>query len=452
MIHESDLSEELQKRGLLVTDPNNFDDATSLRAELERRGYVIADPNAASDAMLLRAELERRGYTIAAPDRIEDVALLRVELERQGYVVAAPDRMKDAALLRAELERRGYVVADSNAAPDAALLRAELERRGYTVAAPDRIADAALLRTELERRGYVVADPNAAPDAVPLRAELERRGCFVAANDTLDTEVVEPLRTLPPARAAAFANRYLLDVLAANHRSIFWGDRLCALDKAAAFLEDEKFRQAWDTIAGSYDYDQYNGPQGISWRLHVLCWAARRGLGLAGDFVECGVFRGDMSWVVAKTVNFAESGKRFFLYDTFAGFSPKYSSADDFPMNPNFYEYADAIYHQDGLYEGVVERFRPFGNVEVVRGVLPDTLADVCPDRIAYLHVDLNSPAAEIGVLEKLFDRVVPGAAVVFDDYGWLEYLAQREAEDAFMRERGYGILELPTGQGLVIR
>lgn len=406
LIRESDLCEELKKRGLLVTDPNNFDDATPLRAELERRGYVVADPNAAPDAALLRVELERRGYTVAAPDRIAD-----------------------AALLRAELERRGYVVADPNAE-----------------------ADATPLPAELERRGCVVADPNAEADAVPLRAELERRGCFVAANDTLDSEVIGPLRALPPARAAAFANRYLLDVLAANHRSIFWGDRLCALDKAAAFLEDEKFRQAWDTIAGSYDYDQYNGPQGISWRLHVLCWAARRGLGLAGDFVECGVFRGDMSWVVAKTVNFAESRKRFFLYDTFAGFSPKYSSADDFPMNPHFYEYADAIYHQDGLYEGVVERFRPFGNVEVVRGVLPDTLADVCPDRIAYLHVDLNSPAAEIGVLEKLFERVVPGAAVVFDDYGWLEYLAQREAEDAFMRERGYGILELPTGQGLVIK
>jgi hypothetical protein len=42
LIRESDLREELKTRGLLVTDPNNFDDATPLRAELERRGYVIA--------------------------------------------------------------------------------------------------------------------------------------------------------------------------------------------------------------------------------------------------------------------------------------------------------------------------------------------------------------------------------------------------------------------------
>jgi len=383
LFSQKELVEELEKYGLLVTDPNNFDDATPLRAELERRGYVIADPN--------------------------DIA--------------------DAARLRAELERRGYVVADQNAE-----------------------SDTDPLRVELERRGHVVADPNVESDTEPLRAELERRDCFVCPNDTLETEVLTPLRNLPYRRAATFTNNYLLNVLAANHRSLFWGDRLCTLDKAAAFLEDEKFRRAWDTIAGSYDYDQYNGPQGISWRLHVLCWAARRGLGLTGDFVECGVFRGDMSWVVAKTVDFADIPKKFFLYDTFAGFSEKYSSSDDFPMNPDFYDYANTVYRQEGLYESVVERFRSSKNIEVVRGVLPDTLDDKCPDKIAYLHVDLNAPAAEIGVLEKLFDRVVPGAAIIFDDYGWLEYSAQRIAEDAFMRERGYSILELPTGQGLVVK
>ena len=41
-----------------------------------------------------------------------------------------------------------------------------------------------------------------------------------------------------------------------------------------------------------------------------------------------------------------------------------------------------------------VERFRSSKNIEVVRGVLPDTLDDKCPDKIAYLHVDLNAPAS----------------------------------------------------------
>jgi O-methyltransferase len=97
-------------------------------------------------------------------------------------------------------------------------------------------------------------------------------------------------------------------------------------------------------------------------------------------------------------------------------------------------------------------RFAPFANVTVVKGFLPDVLASAMPQRIRFLHVDLNSPRAEIAVLERLFDRVLSGGVIVFDDYGWKMFHKQKEAEDAFMRRRGHEILELPTGQGLVIK
>ena len=83
---------------------------------------------------------------------------------------------------------------------------------------------------------------------------------------------------------------------------------------------------------------------------------------------------------------------------------------------------------------------------------MPDCLAEAAPDAIAFLHIDLNSPGAEIGALDALFDRVVTGGAIVFDDYGWHFFRRQKEAEDAFMAARGHRILELPTGQGLVIK
>jgi hypothetical protein len=41
---------------------------------------------------------------------------------------------------------------------------------------------------------------------------------------------------------------------------------------------------------------------------------------------------------------------------------------------------------------------------------------------------------------------------IVFDDYGWTGYVRQKESEDAWMAARGHSILEVPTGQGLVIK
>ena len=41
---------------------------------------------------------------------------------------------------------------------------------------------------------------------------------------------------------------------------------------------------------------------------------------------------------------------------------------------------------------------------------------------------------------------------IVFDDYGWTGYRGQKRAADIFMRDRGLSVLELPTGQGLVVK
>ena len=68
------------------------------------------------------------------------------------------------------------------------------------------------------------------------------------------------------------------------------------------------------------------------------------------------------------------------------------------------------------------------------------------------MHIDMNNAAAEIGALDFLWDRMVPGAMLVFDDYGWEAYRTQKLAEDAWLGARGFQVIELPTGQGIVIK
>jgi O-methyltransferase len=257
---------------------------------------------------------------------------------------------------------------------------------------------------------------------------------------------------LSPEAAAECVDRVIDDVVAPYHHSVFWGDRLLTIDKSAGFMSDPVFHKAYNAIRGSHQYDQYASPQTIAWRLHTLVWAAQCGLALEGDFVECGVFKGDLSWVVSQVVDFEAKLKKFYLYDTFDGFSDKYSSQDDFPENPNFFSFAHQCYTDPSIYPYVCDRFRDRPAVKVVKGVVPDVLQQVAPEKIAFMHIDLNSPAAEIGALEILFPRMSSGAVLIFDDYGWKQFHRQKEAEDAYFRDLGYQVLELPTGQGLVVK
>ncbi len=74
-----------------------------------------------------------------------------------------------------------------------------------------------------------------------------------------------------------------------------------------------------------------------------------------------------------------------------------------------------------------------------------------CGD-IAFAHVDINTAAATTRVLDYVWPRIVPGGAVVLDDYGYRGYEDQRVAVDDWSRSALTLPLALPTGQALLFK
>ncbi len=217
---------------------------------------------------------------------------------------------------------------------------------------------------------------------------------------------------------------------------VYAGDNAILFDRSLGFLEDQRFMQAFNANVKS-DRDQ-----SLILCLNTLVWAAQQVLPVKGDFVECGVFRGFSSAVVADCLDFGKLKQTFYLYDTFEGIPEAYDSE-----NRNDPEFAEP-----GLYERVVERFSKYKNVLVVKGVVPEVFAETAPKKIALLHLDLNSSKADAAALDALFGRISPGGVIVLNDYGRAQYRAQRAAADEFMQKEGYRVLEIPTGQGLMIK
>lgn len=248
---------------------------------------------------------------------------------------------------------------------------------------------------------------------------------------------------------AAFTDLYFRKILGEDHNSVFWGDRMLTIDKSMGFLRDPDFAGPWSQVRGAHIYDQYDNAQSIAWRMHTLVWAARQARQLPeGAFVECGVFQGDMSFVVYHAAGLAGSGRKMLLFDSWEGIDPARAE----PSEVKFISHSNVYYQRQGLYESVVARFAAYPEVSIHRGFLPEALEGRIPDKVAWLHIDLNAARPEVETLELLFDRVVPSGLIILDDYGWLALRAQKDAEDAFFSHRGYAVLELPTGQGLVVK
>jgi len=219
----------------------------------------------------------------------------------------------------------------------------------------------------------------------------------------------------------------------------FVGDGLATWNKTVPSLEDPRFRELAERHANLLPLANWH------WNLGVVAWAAQQAKSLPGDFVELGVFRGHTSLFVAELVGFSTWPKTWRLYDTFDGIP-------DHQVDPGWAEKNAILYRNTFSFEEVRDRFAHIANVKVIKGQVPEVLEDEPPGAIAFMHMDLNNAAAEIAALDRLYEHIVPGGVIVFDDYCWAVSKAQHQAEKAWFERRGLAVLALPTGQGVFIK
>jgi len=133
---------------------------------------------------------------------------------------------------------------------------------------------------------------------------------------------------------------------------------------------------------------------------------------LKGDIVECGVWRGGCSIFLSKI--FEE--KNIWVCDSFSGFQD--------PTNGKYF-YEQERHLKGELSVSLEEVKLNFNKYNALRdgvffleGYVKDTLTPkTCPIKtISLLRIDVDAYSATLEVLDSLYDKVVDGGYVIFDD------------------------------------
>ena len=114
-------------------------------------------------------------------------------------------------------------------------------------------------------------------------------------------------------------------------------------------------------------------------------------------------------------------------------------------IDGGYFDYSDC-------YERVKSNFGGMDFTHIVRGSIPSTLPQVMAEKIAFLHIDMNATVPEIAALDYFWSRISTFGVVILDDYGWPRHHEQKVGFDRFTAAKGLQILQLPTGQGLIIK
>jgi len=165
--------------------------------------------------------------------------------------------------------------------------------------------------------------------------------------------------------------------------------------------------------------------------------------GIAGDIVECGVWRGgSMMCAALALLKAQDAGRQLYLYDTYEGMvAPGTSDVDinGLPASTQLAEESRSANSMIWAYaaletvrKNMLSTGYPPRKITYIRGAVEETIPQTIPERIALMRLDTDWYSSTRHELEHLFPRLVPGGVIVIDDYG--HWQGARQAVDEYFR------------------
>lgn len=168
--------------------------------------------------------------------------------------------------------------------------------------------------------------------------------------------------------------------------------------------KDEDFQNVFQAIRSNTLVDIY--------RCYELWSLVEQTSKLQGSLIEIGVWKGGTSALIAKRAISVGITKPVYLCDTFTGVV----KASDEDSKYKGGEHADTSRRE---VETLINAFS-LSNVVILEGVFPDdTSMSIDQETFRFCHIDVDVYQSAKDILHWIWDRIVIGGIVVYDDYGF---------------------------------
>jgi O-methyltransferase len=171
--------------------------------------------------------------------------------------------------------------------------------------------------------------------------------------------------------------------------------------------------------------------------------------GLRADVAECGCFRGQSAYVMARMLEAAGFAGELLLFDSFQGLS-EFSPADTEGYATTAEQLASRRRHFVASEADVRALFSPFDFVEIFAGWIPERFDEVKDRRFEIVHVDVDLYQPTRDSIEFFWPLLIEGGIVVVDDYNVPRFPGATKAVDEFVA-RTPNVCSLPQQVGGIL-
>ena len=176
----------------------------------------------------------------------------------------------------------------------------------------------------------------------------------------------------------------------------------------APWLGDAAFMKIYTQIKGNTLVDIYR-----CYELWQLIKKAQS-LNPQAAVLEVGVWRGGTAGIMAQQLADLKSKAVLYLADTFSGVAKA-------GVNDKFYTGGEHGDTSQQIVEDVLKNKSQYPHYKILKGIFPEETAHEikADEQFGLCHIDVDVYTSAKDILEWVWQKLIPGGVVVFDDYGF---------------------------------
>ncbi len=176
----------------------------------------------------------------------------------------------------------------------------------------------------------------------------------------------------------------------------------------APWQGDEAFMKIYSQIKNNTLVDIYRCYE--LWQLVEQVHTLNR----TAAILEVGVWRGGTAGIMAQQLFNLNSTATLYLADTFAGVAKA-------GANDSFYTGGEHSDTSEQIVEDVLKNKSQYPHYSILKGIFPEDTEQKIPatEVFGLCHIDVDVYTSAKDILEWVWNKLIPGGVVVFDDYGF---------------------------------
>ncbi len=165
-----------------------------------------------------------------------------------------------------------------------------------------------------------------------------------------------------------------------------------------------------------------------------------------GSIIEIGVWRGGTGALLARRASDCGIREKVYLCDTFSGVVK--AGVHDTTYKGG--EHADT---SKELVTCLLKKVASYANVKVLQGIFPDqTGVLVADEKFRLCHIDVDVYESAKGVVDWIWDRLVPGGMIVYDDFGFSGCSGITQYVNEQMQKNDRVVIHNLNGHAIIIK